>query len=119
MTAAGEIFKTRDAGFDESLFNVAPNVSRRRAVKRQVTAFRADDHFVAREALVQSNHVKHCRSLVRFFENDSLRRCRLRLRPAQPRARRRRCSAIGFFVSVAEIRADADRRQPEILLLRK
>src|SRR6266498_975231 len=49
VTAADDILPTRYAGFDKRLFNIAANVSRRRAVKRQITTLRADDQFIARE----------------------------------------------------------------------
>src|SRR5258705_2444659 len=50
VTAANYIFKTRNARLDEGFLNVTANVSRWRAVKRQITALGADDYLVARES---------------------------------------------------------------------
>ena len=49
VTAANNILKTRNARLDEGFIDVAANISRRRAVKRQITALGADDYFVARK----------------------------------------------------------------------
>lgn len=51
MHAADNLFKGRYAWFDESLFNIAANISWRRAVKREITTLGADDYFIAGETL--------------------------------------------------------------------
>ena len=56
MAAADDILKTRYSLFYESLLNIAANVPRRRAVKRQIAALGANDYFIARETLLPSQH---------------------------------------------------------------
>ena len=51
MAAADNVFEVRNPRLYKRLLDVAANVARRRAVKRQVTTLRADDDVVAREAL--------------------------------------------------------------------
>src|SRR6185437_1953927 len=52
MTTADDVVEGRDAGFHESLVHILAHVARRRAVKRQVTAFRADDELFTRVELL-------------------------------------------------------------------
>jgi hypothetical protein len=52
MAASEEVFQARYPRFDESLLNITAHVARWRPVKRQVSAFRADDNFVSRKAFV-------------------------------------------------------------------
>src|SRR5438034_11734061 len=47
VRAAGDVRKTRDARFDERVFNILPDVARWLTVKGQITTFGADNQFVA------------------------------------------------------------------------
>src|SRR6266850_3939255 len=50
VRAAGDICEARDPGLHESLFDVLPNIARRLAVKRQVTALGANHDLVTRKS---------------------------------------------------------------------
>ena len=50
VRAAGDIGEARDTGSHKGFFDVLPHVSRRRAIKRQIAAFGANDNFIARKS---------------------------------------------------------------------
>ena len=52
MTAAHDVVKRRDTGFDEGVVHILAHISRRRAIERQVTTFGADDEFFTSDTIV-------------------------------------------------------------------
>ena len=108
VRAAHDVGETRDTGLDEIFFHVLPHVAWRRAVKRQVAAFRANYHFfTGKSAAVQFGQCGANRSFA----------------PLKPVIRRgvyyvcaqldgaHHCfgvTAISFFVGVTQISAQAD-----------
>src|ERR1041385_8153125 len=103
MTAAGDIVKRRDARLHESLLDILAHVSRRSAVERQVTTFRADQELIARQRLQRGadRTFAALETIVRGSVDD----VRAELNRTYDGVRVVRVSG---FVGIAEIRADAD-----------
>ena len=107
-------------GFTKVSSTYCAHVARRCSVERQVTAFGADDELLARDAVLVCECLQglsdgafaSLKTIVRSAVDD----VHAELNSANDRARVVR---IGGFVGVAEIRADADRRKDETLLLAK
>src|SRR3712207_2377253 len=62
MTARDDIVERSDTRLHESLIHILTDISRRRAVKRQVAAFRADDELFAFDTVLG------CKYLQRFAD---------------------------------------------------
>ena len=110
MTAAHEIFKACDAGFDKCFLDVAPHVAWRRAVKRQIAALRANNDFISREAFVFRQELQRGADGSFTSLEAIVCRCvddiRARLHCAHHGVG---VSGVGFLIRVAEIGADAER----------
>src|SRR5262245_9900063 len=112
MTAANNIFQRSDTGFDESLVHVFTELvrgSRRRAIERKVTTLRADDEFLARDAVLGCEYLQRpangSLASLKTIVSGSVDDIDAKLHCSDDSIRVVR---VGRFVCVAEIGADAD-----------
>src|SRR5262249_111076 len=120
MTAAYEIVERSDTRLHESLINILAHVSRRRSVKRQVTAFCTDHELIARDAVFVRDRPQRfadrafasLKTIIRGAVDD----VRAELDCAYAGVRVVRISGL---VRMARVGGDGDRREHQILLLAK
>src|ERR1044072_1363038 len=105
MTATEEVFKRSDTRLHESLMHILGHISRRRAVKRQVAAFRADEELFTRDAVLVREYLQRFadRALTSLetIISSGVDNVDAKLHGANDRAR---VALIGGFICVAEIR---------------
>src|SRR5438067_13689117 len=104
---------------DEILFDVSSHVTGCRAVKRQITTFRADDDLFTRESA--SVQLSECCSHGPFASLKAIVRCGINyVRADFNRADNRfGVAPISFFIRLAQVGPNANRREPQILRLAK
>ena len=119
MVTADDIRRGGHPGVDKSLGKIAAWIARRRAVKRQKTAFGRDDHFVAAVALgrelLQRRADRSFASLTAIVDR-AVDDVAARFDGANDRFA---VLSVRVFVMIAEISTDADRRHPQALDLMK
>ena len=118
MTAGDDIFERRNPRLHESLVHILSHISRRRAVERQVSAFRADDELLARNAVLVREYLQGFAdgafASLETIVGGGVDNVDPKLHSANNRAR---VALISGLVRIAEICADADRRKYESVLI--